>query len=145
MPTAEIGTCAHEDQLQTYCRVHDQALCNDCYFDYHANCGKGQTLKAAAAQQIAQFEAILNDNQTAFASCSDMTNTVERQEGIEEEVVKKVNRQYDQLKAIIDEQRILAQETIKNLESIQEYTPPRKDFTKETLDSMQNFIKSIQA
>ena len=74
-----------------------------------------------------------------------MTNTVERQEGIEEEVVKKVNRQYDQLKAIIDEQRILAQETIKNLESIQEYTPPRKDFTKETLDSMQNFIKSIQS
>ena len=123
--------------------MHDQALCNDCYFDYHANCGKGQTLKAAAAQQIAQFEAILNENQTAFASCSDMTNTVERQEGIEEEVVKKVNRQYDQLKAIIDEQRILAQETIKNLESIQEYTPPRKDFTKETLDSMQNFIKSI--
>ena len=41
-----------------------------------------------------------------------------------------------QLKAIIDEQRINAQETIKNLESIQEYTPPRKDFTKETLDSM---------
>ena len=47
-----------------------------------------------------------------------MTNTVERQEGIEEEVVKKVNKQYDQLKAIIDEQRIVAQETIKNLESI---------------------------
>ena len=37
-----------------------------------------------------------------------MANTVERQEGIEEEVVKKVNRQYDQLKAIIDEQRVIA-------------------------------------
>jgi len=32
-----------------------------------------------------------------------MATTVERQEGIEEEVIKKVNRQYDQLKAIIDE------------------------------------------
>ena len=42
-------------------------------------------------------------NNTAFQSCSDMANTVERQERIEEEVVKKVNRQYDQLKAIIDE------------------------------------------
>ena len=55
-----------------------------------------------------------------------------------------MNKQYDQLKAIIDEQRIVAQETIKNLESIQEYTPPRKDFTKETLDKLKEFIKQVE-
>ena len=55
-----------------------------------------------------------------------------------------MNRQYDQLKTIIDEQRVIAQDTIKNLESIQEYTPPRKDFTKETLDSMKAFVKEVE-
>ena len=135
VPLAEIGTCGcPADQLQTFCRKCDQALCNDCYFEYHGTCGKGMTLKQAAALQISQFEAILNSNNTAFGSCSEMATQVERQEGIEEEVIKKVNKQYDQLKAIIDEQRLVAQDTIKNLESIQEYTPPRKDFTKETLD-----------
>ena len=102
------------------------------------------TLKQAATLQISEFEQILDQNNTAFRSCSEMATTVERQEGIEEEVIKKVNKQYDQLKAIIDEQRLVAQDTIKNLESIQEYTPPRKDFTKETLDQLQEFIKSIQ-
>ena len=58
--------------------------------------------------------------------------------------MKKVNRQYDQLKTIIDEQRVIAQDTIKNLESIQEYTPPRKDFTKETLDNMKAFVKEVE-
>ena len=77
-PTTEITTCAHEDQLQTYCRRCDMALCNDCYFEYHVSCGKGQTLKAAAAQQITQFEQLLNDNNTSFAQCSEMANTVER-------------------------------------------------------------------
>lgn len=55
-----------------------------------------------------------------------------------------MNRQYDQLKSIIDEQRVIAQDTIKNLESIQEYTPPRKDFTKETLDNMKAFVKEVE-
>ncbi len=34
-----------------------------------------------------------------------MKNTVMEQEGIEEEVVKKVQQQYDKLTAIVDEQR----------------------------------------
>ena len=34
-----------------------------------------------------------------------MKNTVLEQEGIEEEVVKKVTQQYDRLTAIVDEQR----------------------------------------
>lgn len=49
MPTTEIGMCEHEDSLSTYCRIHDQALCNDCYFDLHGGCGRGMTLKQASA------------------------------------------------------------------------------------------------
>ena len=51
------------------------------------------------------------------------------QEGLEEEVLKKVNKQYEQLKAIIDEQKVEAQNIIRHLESVQEYRPPPKDFT----------------
>ena len=47
VPT-EIGMCEHEDELTTYCRIHDQALCNDCYFDLHGGCGRGMTLKQAS-------------------------------------------------------------------------------------------------
>lgn len=52
-----------------------------------------------------------------------------RQEGLEEEVLKKVNKQYEQLKNIIDEQKLEAHNIIKHLESVQEYKPPPKDFT----------------
>ena len=78
--TAEIGVCACNDEaiLQTYCRKCDMALCNDCYFDYHGTCGKGMTLKQAAALQIGNFEAVLKSNNDAFKNCSDMANTVER-------------------------------------------------------------------
>ena len=44
-PQTEISMCEHEDLLATYCRIHDIALCNDCYFDYHSGCGRGMTLK----------------------------------------------------------------------------------------------------
>ena len=73
-----------------------------------------------------------------------MKNTVAEQEGIEEEVVKKVQKQYDQLKAIVDEQREEAFLTIKHLESIQEYTPPPEDFTAETLSSIESFMADLQ-
>jgi len=52
MPQTEIGMCDHEDSLATYCRIHDQALCNDCYFDLHGGCGRGMTLKQASTLQI---------------------------------------------------------------------------------------------
>ena len=45
LPTTEIGMCEHEDSLATYCKIHDQALCNDCYFDLHGGCGRGMTLR----------------------------------------------------------------------------------------------------
>lgn len=47
-PLKEVSMCEHPDELATYCRIHDMALCNDCYFDNHGTCGKGMTLKQAA-------------------------------------------------------------------------------------------------
>ena len=94
-PATEIGMCEHGDSLQTYCRIHDQALCNDCYFDLHGGCGRGMTLKQASGLQIGQFEELLADVSNAFKTCSEMKTTVMEQEGIEEEVTKKVQHQYD--------------------------------------------------
>ena len=128
-PQTEIGMCEHEDSLATYCKIHDQALCNDCYFDLHGGCGRGMTLRQASQLQIGQFEELLSQTQGAFQECSAMKSTVMEMEGIEEEVVKKVKQQYDRLTAIVDEQREQAFLTIKHLESIQEYTPPPENFT----------------
>ncbi len=68
--------CEHEDLLATYCRIHDMALCNDCYFDYHSNCGRGMTLKQASTLQIGLFEELLEQTNSAFTECSSMKNTV---------------------------------------------------------------------
>ena len=73
-----------------------------------------------------------------------MKNTVQEQEGIEEEVIKKVQHQYAKLTAIVDEQREQAFLTIKHLESIQEYTPPPEDFTQQTLGSLEEFVNDLQ-
>ena len=73
-----------------------------------------------------------------------MKNNVLEQEGIEEEVIKKVQQQYDRLTAIVDEQREEAFLTIKHLESIQEYTPPPENFTAETLANLGNFVKDLE-
>lgn len=74
-----------------------------------------------------------------------MKTQVLEQEGIEEEVVKKVQQQYAKLTAIVDEQREQAFLTIKHLESIQEYTPPPEDFTLETLNSLEAFVNDLEA
>lgn len=144
LPQTEIGMCEHEDSLATYCRIHDQALCNDCYFELHGGCGRGMTLKQASTLQINLFEDLLNQTTAAFEECSTMKNTVMEQEGIEDEVIKKVQQQYAKLTAIVDEQREQAFLTIKHLESIQEYTPPPQDFTSETLASMEVFLKDLK-
>lgn len=73
-----------------------------------------------------------------------MKTTVLEQEGIEEEVVKKVQQQYDRLTAIVDEQREQAFLTIKHLESIQEYTPPPENFTQETLSNLGEFVRDLE-
>ena len=61
------------------------------------------TLKQASMNQIGQFEELLGQTNLAFSECSKMKTTVLEQEGIEEEVVKKVQQQYDRLTAIVDE------------------------------------------
>ena len=144
-PKKEITMCEHDDMLSTYCRICDMALCNDCYFDNHAACGRGMTLKQAATLQIDAFKSVLNLTSEEYESCSNMKNTVQQQMGIEEEVIEKVDHQYEQLKKIVDEQRKEAFVTIKNLESIQEYTPPPKDFSQNTLSSLEDYIKEIDS
>ena len=135
--------CEHDDSLTTYCRICDMALCNDCYFDYHGGCGRGMTLKQASTNQISTFEELLANTNAALHDCNNMKTTVMEQEGIEEEVVKKVQAQYNKLTAIVDEQRENAYLTIKHLESIQEYTPPPEDFTQETLANLQAFVQDL--
>ena len=44
----DVKMCDHPEDLATYCRICDIALCNDCYFEEHSKCGKGMTLKQAA-------------------------------------------------------------------------------------------------
>ena len=73
-----------------------------------------------------------------------MKTTVQEQEGIEEEVIKKVQHQYSKLTAIVDEQREQAFLTIRHLESIQEYTPPPEDFTQQTLTSLEAFVGDLE-
>jgi len=69
-----------------------------------------------------------------------MKDRVQKQEGIEEEVIKKVNEQYGKLTDIVGQQREEAIQTIKHLESIKEYTPPPEDFTSETLQAMEAYL-----
>ena len=55
-----------------------------------------------------------------------------------------MNQQFEQLKQIIELQKIEAQTTIKNLESVTEYRPPPRDLTKDTLVQISGFIKEIE-
>jgi hypothetical protein len=57
-------------------------------------------------------------------------------ESLEAEIIKKVDRQFELLKQIIDEQKSDAQHTIRNLESVKEYKPPPQDLTKDTLNQL---------
>ena len=101
VPQKEIAMCPHEDALATYCKVCDMAMCNDCYFEDHVTCGRGMTLKQASTLQISRFEELLNNTTTAFDECNQMKENVVRQEGIEEEVIKKVHEQYGKLTDIV--------------------------------------------
>ena len=62
-----------------------------------------------------------------------MQSRVANQVGLEEEILSKVEEQYNTLKSIIDEQKDNAKNIIKNLESVQNYQPPPQDFTIETI------------
>ena len=140
----EISMCPHEDALATYCKVCDMAMCNDCYFEEHVTCGRGMTLKQASTLQINRFQELFDNTSKAFEDCSQMKENVVRQEGIEEEVIKKVHEQYGKLTDIVGQQREEAIQTIKHLESIKEYTPPPENFSQETLEAMKQFLDDLQ-
>lgn len=142
-----IKACEHTDELAIYCPPpHNLAFCNDCFFDKNEQqkYGKGMTLKKAAAEQISRLEHIRLQVNEALDSCNEMQNSVLNSEGLEDEVLKKVNRQFDQLKAIIDQQKLEAHNTIKNLESVQEYRPPPQDFTNGTLNDLRGFNTEVE-
>lgn len=66
-----------------------------------------------------------------------MQSSVNNMESLEQEVIKKVQKQFEQLKVIIDDQRVEAETVIKNLESVKDYKPPPSDMTQETLGQLQ--------
>jgi len=68
-----------------------------------------------------------------------MQQRVANQVGLEDEILLKVDEQYNNLKSIIDEQKESAKNIIKNLESVQNYKPPPQDFTMQTLDDLNLF------
>ena len=75
--------------------------------------------------------------------CQEMQERIRNQEKLEDEITKKVDKEFDYLKSIIDEQKSSAKQIISNLESVQEYQPPPKDFTNRTLDELKGFQNSI--
>ena len=64
---------------------------------------------------------------------------VQSQVGLEDEILNKVDENYNMLKQIIDEQKENAKNIIRHLESVQNYKPPPQDFTVETLEQLKGF------
>ena len=69
---------------------------------------------------------------------------VANQVGLEDEILQKVEEQYNNLKGIIDEQKESAKNIIKNLESVQNYKPPPQNFTIQTLDDLNAFAREVE-
>jgi hypothetical protein len=63
---------------------------------------------------------------------------------LESEIVKKVDRQFDSLKNIIDDQKKNAENTIKNLESVLEYKAPPQDLAQDTLSMLSTVKQEIE-
>lgn len=62
-------------------------------------------MKKAALAQIAELEAIAETIGETVSSCANLQDSLINQESLEHEIVKKVDRQFEQLKTIIDEQK----------------------------------------
>lgn len=77
-----------------------------------------------AQEQITRLEEILNNSRDHLTSCKSMQLKVQTQVGLEDEILSKVDEQYNLLKQIIDEQKDEAKNIIRNLESVQNYKPP---------------------
>ena len=143
----KIQTCEHVDDIAIFVGPPKNiALCNDCYFEQQDIYGKkGQTMKKAALQQITELESLEKIIAEQVRSCSQIQDSVINEESLESEIARKVNRQFDQLKTIIDEQKVETHNTVKYLESVQEYKPPPQDIAKETLAMLTGVKDSIQA
>ena len=74
-----------------------------------------------------------------------MQRRVASQVGLEEEIMAKVDEQYNNLKSIIDEQKDDAKNIIRNLESVQNYRPPPQNFTIETIEDLNQFSESVDS
>ena len=137
----QIQTCPHTDELTVFVGApHNIALCNDCYFEQVATFGKkGQTLRKASTEQISSLENVLITVSDSVQSCEDLQTNIGGIESLEAEVIQMVERQFEQLKSVIDEKKADASNTIKHLESVKNYRPPATDFTSETLTSLQQF------
>ena len=72
-----------------------------------------------------------------------MQQRIMNQESLEDEITQKVDKQFDMLKRIIDEQKAHAKDIIRNLESVQDYRPPPQDFTNQTLNELKSFQQEI--
>jgi SMC interacting uncharacterized protein involved in chromosome segregation len=72
-----------------------------------------------------------------------MKERVENQVSLEQEIMAKVDEQYNHLKNIIDEQKEGAKNIIRNLESVQNYRPPPQNLTNETLEDLNTFSSSV--
>ena len=72
-----------------------------------------------------------------------MQQRVANQVGLEDEILQKVDQQYNNLKSIIDEQKESAKNIIRNLESVQNYKPPPQNFTVQTIDNLNSFSNDV--
>jgi DNA repair exonuclease SbcCD ATPase subunit len=100
-------------------------------------------LRKACTEQISSLENVLITVSDSVQSCEDLQTNIGGMESLETEVIQKVERQFEQLKSVIDEKKADATNTIKHLESVKNYRPPATDFTSETLTSLQQFKQEI--
>ena len=114
---SNLRTCGHQGLL-SFCANHELAVCAECYFSEHKGCSDSMLLKEACQEFIRKFEAIKNQAEENRTNCSSMQKRVSEQVDLEDEIMKKVEQQYDALKMIIDEQKEHATQIIKNLESV---------------------------
>ncbi len=140
-----ITYCEHSDFV-VFCQNHEKILCLDCALNDHQSCGgqKAKTLKVAASDLVTKFEEILQNCKEHQNQCSQMQQRVANQVGLEDEILQKVEGEFNHLKSIIDEQKESAKNIIRNLESVQNYKPPPQDFTINTLDELNAFSSSME-
>ena len=100
-----MKTCDHKDELAVFSISHNTALCNECYFENAGHWGKTLTLKQAANMHLQHLETIQKQSGESLKTCHEMQEKIHNQERLEDEITKKVNKEFDLLKQIIDDQK----------------------------------------